>query len=180
VKQSEMGAYLTEAEVAQLLEAARRGQNGVRDYCLMLLAYRHGLEAAALAELRIEDVDIKEQKVHFPWRATHSVSSAPLLADECGAIQSYLAVRQEGRSSFLFVGDQGPMSPSTLAGIMGEIAERAGLKSTLKPGMLRISHAYHLLNGVTDARLLQRFFSHLNPKLTLTYMAPPSTRFTKP
>ena len=35
--------YLTEAEVERLIGAARkRGRNGARDGCAILLAYRHG------------------------------------------------------------------------------------------------------------------------------------------
>ena len=41
--------YLTEAEVERLIEAARkRGRNGARDACAILLAYRHGLWAQEL------------------------------------------------------------------------------------------------------------------------------------
>ena len=41
--------YLTEKEVDRLIEAARkRGRNGARDACAILLAYRHGLRASEL------------------------------------------------------------------------------------------------------------------------------------
>ena len=46
--------YLTEAEVERLIEAARkRGRNGPRDAAAILLAYRHGLRAAELCQLRV-------------------------------------------------------------------------------------------------------------------------------
>jgi type 1 fimbriae regulatory protein FimE len=45
--------YLTEREVERLIEAARRrGRNGARDAAAILLAYRHGLRAAELCQLR--------------------------------------------------------------------------------------------------------------------------------
>ena len=45
--------YLTETEVERLIEAARkRGRNGTRDAAAILLAYRHGLRAAELCQLR--------------------------------------------------------------------------------------------------------------------------------
>jgi integrase len=46
--------YLTEAEVERLIEAARkRGRHGgARDSAAILLAYRHGLRAAELCQLR--------------------------------------------------------------------------------------------------------------------------------
>jgi integrase len=54
--------YLTEAEVDRLIEAARkRGRNGARDAAAILLAYRHGLRAAELCQLRWSQIDLKHQ-----------------------------------------------------------------------------------------------------------------------
>jgi type 1 fimbriae regulatory protein FimE len=45
--------YLTEKEVERLIEAARkRGRNGSRDAAAILLAYRHGLRAQEVCQLR--------------------------------------------------------------------------------------------------------------------------------
>jgi Phage integrase family len=44
---------LTEKEVDRLIETARkRGRNGQRDAAAILLAYRHGLRAQELCQLR--------------------------------------------------------------------------------------------------------------------------------
>ena len=57
--------YLTEAEVERLIEAARkRGRNGARDACAILLAYRHGLRAAELCQLRWSQIDLKHGRLH--------------------------------------------------------------------------------------------------------------------
>ena len=54
--------YLTEAEVNRLIDAARkRGRNGARDACAILLAYRHGLRAA---ELRWAQIDLRHGRLH--------------------------------------------------------------------------------------------------------------------
>ena len=44
--------YLTEAEVDRLIEAARKNRWGYRDGTMILIAYRHGLRAAELVDLR--------------------------------------------------------------------------------------------------------------------------------
>jgi integrase len=49
--------YLTESEIAQFLAASKLGRHCVRDYCMMLLAYRHGLRVSELIDIRIADVD---------------------------------------------------------------------------------------------------------------------------
>jgi type 1 fimbriae regulatory protein FimB/type 1 fimbriae regulatory protein FimE len=57
--------YLTEAEVERLIEAARkRGRNGTRDGAAILLAYRHGLRAAELCQLRWSQIDLRQGRLH--------------------------------------------------------------------------------------------------------------------
>ena len=44
--------YLTEGEVERLMKAAMRNRWGHRDSTMVLVAYRHGLRAAELVDLR--------------------------------------------------------------------------------------------------------------------------------
>ncbi len=44
--------YLTEAEVARLTEAAKGNRYGHRDATMIAIAYRHGLRASELVDLR--------------------------------------------------------------------------------------------------------------------------------
>ena len=44
--------YLTEAEVGRLIEAARDNRWGHRDSTMLLIAFRHGLRASELVDLR--------------------------------------------------------------------------------------------------------------------------------
>jgi integrase len=43
--------YLTPAEIERLIKAAREGRWGLRDACLILTRYRHGLRAKEACEL---------------------------------------------------------------------------------------------------------------------------------
>jgi len=62
--------YLTEAEVERLIEAARkRGRNGPRDAAAILLAYRHGLRAAELCQLRWSQIDLRHGRLSIERRA---------------------------------------------------------------------------------------------------------------
>jgi integrase len=49
--------YLTEAEVERLTTAARTNRWGHRDGTMILVAYRHGLRASELVDLRWDQVE---------------------------------------------------------------------------------------------------------------------------
>jgi type 1 fimbriae regulatory protein FimB/type 1 fimbriae regulatory protein FimE len=51
--------HLTPDEVERLIEVAKNNRHGLRDALMVLLAYRHGLRAAEVADLRWEQVDFK-------------------------------------------------------------------------------------------------------------------------
>jgi type 1 fimbriae regulatory protein FimE len=57
--------YLTEREVERLIEAARkRGRNGARDACAIMMAYRHGLRASELCGLGWSQIDLRHGRLH--------------------------------------------------------------------------------------------------------------------
>jgi integrase len=57
--------YLTEKEVERLIKATRkRDCNGARDAAAILLAYRHGLRAAELCQLRWSQIDLQHGRLH--------------------------------------------------------------------------------------------------------------------
>ena len=45
--------HLTEAEVERLMEAKKGNRHGNRDATMILVAYRHGLRASELVDLRL-------------------------------------------------------------------------------------------------------------------------------
>jgi integrase len=56
--------FLTDTEMQRFLEAARQGRHGVRDYLLMLMAYRHGLRVSKLVDVRLRDIDLDTGRVY--------------------------------------------------------------------------------------------------------------------
>ncbi len=46
--------FLTESEMKKFLGASRKGRHGVRDHCLMLMAFRHGLRVSELDRYSLE------------------------------------------------------------------------------------------------------------------------------
>ena len=58
--------YLTPDEVAQLLRSAQKCRHGSRNHAMILIAYRHGLRASELVNLRWSDIDLERGTLY--WR----------------------------------------------------------------------------------------------------------------
>lgn len=169
--------YLTEPEIKRLLAAAKKGRHGERDFCLVLLAYRHGLRATELVDLRLSDLDLETGRI-FVRRVKGSVSAShPLPGDELRAIRSWLRARGEGRSPFLFLGERGPMTRWAVTYLVGVIGKRAGIEVDVHPHMLRHSCGYYLANRGYDTRLIQDYLGHKNIAHTVRYTKTAAVRF---
>ncbi len=73
--------HLTENEVKRLIEATASH----RDATMILLAFRHGLRAAELVDLRWEQVDFEMGVLHVRRAKAGTPSTHPLRARTAGA-----------------------------------------------------------------------------------------------
>src|SRR5215472_5215870 len=104
--------YLTEAEVERLMAAARKNRWGHRDATMILVAYRHGLRASELVDLRWDQVDFRTGSLHVRRVKQGTPSTHPILGDELRALRR-LQREQEPKSPFVFTSERG--SPFTTA-----------------------------------------------------------------
>ena len=58
--------YLMEAEVAKLIPAAEHNRYGHRDATMILVAFRHGLRASELTDLRWDQIDFSGSHASRP------------------------------------------------------------------------------------------------------------------
>src|SRR3984885_5100933 len=169
--------HLTEAEVERLMEAAKGKRHGHRDATMVLVAYRHGLRAGELVDLRWDQVDFKTATLHVRRAKKGTPSTHPILGDELGALRR-LQREQEPRLSFVFTSERG--APFTTAGF-ARMVERAGAGAKLgfkaHPHMLRHACGYALANKGHDTRALQAYLGHKNIQHTVRYTELASTRF---
>jgi integrase len=169
--------YLTEGEVEQLLEAAKRNRWGHRDATMLLVAFRHGLRASELVDLRWNQIDFRTATLHVRRVKQGTPSTHPILGDELRALRR-LQREQEPRSPFVFTSERG--SPFSTAGF-ARMIERAGLEAKFDfkphPHMLRHACGYALANRGHDTRALQAYLGHKNIQHTVRYTELSPTRF---
>lgn len=168
--------YLTETEVERLVEAARkRGRNGPRDVAAILLAYRHGLRAGELCQLRWSQIDLQHGRLHVN-RAKGGVESVhPLHGPELRALRPL-----RGASPYVFVTEAGaPVTTAWFLRMVQRTGRAAKLPFPVHPHMLRHSTGYKLANDGHDTRSLAHYLGHRNLQSTARYTALAPDRFAR-
>ena len=159
------------------MTVARKNRWGHRDPTMILVAYRHGLRAAELVDLRWDQVDLRTATLHVRRVKQGTPSTHPIIGDELRALRG-LQREQEPKSPFVFTSERN--SPFTTAGF-ARIVERAGVEARLgfkaHPHMLRHACGYALANRGHDTRALQAYLGHKNIQHTVRYTELSPTRF---
>ncbi len=169
--------HLTETEVEKLIKAAGKNRWGHRDATMILVAFRHGLRASELTDLRWDQIDFSSALLHVRRVKKGTPATHPIRGDELRALRR-LQREQDPASPFVFTSERG--SPFTTAGF-ARMLERAGkvAKFSFKahPHMLRHACGFALANKGHDTRSLQAYLGHKNIQHTVRYTELSPTRF---
>jgi integrase len=168
--------YLTETEIDRLIKAARANRYGLRDATMILMAFRHGLRAAELVDLRWEQVELARNAVLHVRRVKQGVPSVhPLQGDEMRALRE---LKRSASSPFVFTSERGaPFTTAGFAKMIVRAGEAAKLGFKGHPHMLRHACGYALANKGHDTRALQAYLGHKNIQHTVRYTELSPTRF---
>ena len=85
--------HLVSAEVDKLLAAVKGTRNAVRDRCLVILIFRHGLRVSEACGLKLSQVDTASRVLHVARLKNGLSATQPLRTDEVKAIKAWLAER---------------------------------------------------------------------------------------
>jgi type 1 fimbriae regulatory protein FimB/type 1 fimbriae regulatory protein FimE len=103
--------HLTEREVGRLIQAMKGNRWGHRDATMVFLAYRHGLRAAELVDLRWEQIELANALLHVRRVKQGSPATHPLTGRELRALRR-LQREQQPKSPFVFISERAVLSPS--------------------------------------------------------------------
>ena len=167
---------LTQHDVTALLDlGAVSTPEDLRDRAMMELLYATGLRVSELvmAEVALVNLDVGYLRV------TGKGAKQRLVPMGEGARQLLQQYMEEARprllskkktSRYVFVSRRGgPLTRQAFWKLLRRRAQRAGIRQTISPHMLRHSFATHLLEGGADLRTVQVMLGHADIATTQIY-----------
>ncbi|HCK2261269.1 TPA: tyrosine-type recombinase/integrase [Escherichia coli] len=146
--------YLTGKEVQAMMQAVCYGATGARDYCLILLAYRHGMRISELLDLHYQDLDLNEGRINIRRLKNGFSTVHPLRFDEREAVERWTLERANwkgaDRTDAIFISRRG--------------------------SRLSRQQAYRIIRDA-GTRLIQDYLGHRNIRHTVRYTASNAARF---
>ena len=131
----------------------------MRDRCLLLLIYRHGLlRVSEACGLKLSQVDLDDGVLHVQRLKKGLSTTQPLRSDEMRALKAWLVVRARMApdGDALFVSNRRtPINRRTVWVMLRGYGEQAGLLVEAHPHMLRHACGYALADRGADTRLIQ-------------------------
>lgn len=163
--------HLRPEEVNRLIAAARKlGRHGERDALAILLAFRHGLRASELCELRWAQFDLDRRQMHVKRVKAGKPSTQPLPGDEVRALRK---LQRGVAGDYVFANERGgPLDRSGFLKIVRRAGEEAGFTFPTHPHMLRHACGFYLANDrKADTRVIQDYLGHVSIQHTVGYTA---------
>jgi len=170
--------HLEPAEVLSVLRAAKA--KGAREWAMIVVAYKHGMRASEVCNLRLDDIDMKNgsivvERLKGSLRTTKALTEhrgEPLL-NELKALREWLRQRRDDGSDYLFVSQKGGrLDRSQFFRLFRTIASQAGLPAAKQhPHALKHSIASHLVSANVNLALVKQQLGHKSINSTMRYVA---------
>jgi integrase len=168
---------LSPSEVLGVLGAAK--QQSIRDWCFLLMCYRHGMRVSEACQLTVDDIDTRSWHVSIrrlkgsrhTIQAIEAHRGEPLL-NEQRALKEWLAVRPTDCGSALFTSKKGGhLSRSQAFRIFQALAQQIGLPSHRQHiHCLKHSLATHLVRGDMNLAKVQMALGHASITSSMRYV----------
>ena len=164
---TQLPKYLTQEQVKRFFAAIPKKNR--RDRALFLAIYRYDLRVAEAAELRLEDVDLRDNRISIERKKNGIPTQRQLYDDVKRAMRAYLRERIDTGDA-LFTGREGNLGVSSMQKLFKRYAKKAGLDPSFAIHCLRHSIAVHSLEtDYVDIKDVQDLLGHRAIQNTLVY-----------
>jgi type 1 fimbriae regulatory protein FimB len=174
--------HLVSTEIEKLMAVVKGTRNAVRDRCLLLLMFRHGLRVSEACALKLSQVDTESRVLHMVRLKQGLSTTQPLRGDELRAIKAWLAVRAKMKpntDAFFISERRTALSRKTAWLAIRTYGQLTGLSVDAYPPMLRHACGFALADQGADTRLIQDYLGHRNIQHTVRYTATSPARFER-
>ena len=163
-KESKLPKVISKEEILQIIE----NTNNLKHKCIVQLLYGSGLRRSELLNLKIEDIDSKRMLVRVVGSKGNKDRQTLLSKNALNDLRRYFTKYEP--KIYLFEGKNGmKYSGASVLKIVKSAAEKANIRITVTPHILRHSFATHLLESGTDLRQIQVLLGHSSSKTTEIY-----------
>ena len=176
-RQSHSRKALTPEEILKVLKIASESR---RNLAMILLAYRHGMRASEVCELRLSDLDLKNGQITIRRLKGSLTTTQPLtdhpgqpLLSEKRVLRAWLAERHDA-SHFVFTSQKGGrIHRSQFFRLFQSTAERAGLPSDRRhPHCLKHALGFSLVAANLNLACVKVALGHKSIASTAIYAVP--------
>lgn len=145
--------------------------------CIISLLYSAGLRRSELLALKPTDIDSKRMVIMIKGAKGNKDRNTLLSKTVLEDLRKYFMEYRP--REYLFEGEKsGQYSERSVGAIVKQAAQKAGIKVSVHPHMLRHSFATHLLEAGTDLRFIQALLGHRSNKTTEIYTHVATHQFT--
>jgi site-specific recombinase XerD len=169
----------TEEQVKTVLETTKRDKTpvGLRDYAILMLLATYGLRAGEVAQLRLNDIDWRAEKLHVRQTKTGNELFLPLVRAVGDALLNYLRRgRPQTELREIFLHARAPLGPfrggSSLYGVVAHRLKEAGIhvEGRHGPHAFRFARAVSLLRGTVPVKIIGDLLGHRSAESTEVYL----------
>ena len=168
---------LSGEEVDRLLAAPDGASpEGVRDGAMLELLYATGMRVSELVGLKSVQIQLREGAAFSLIQGKGDKTRLVPMGDQArNRVREYLetaraSMLRKRTSDYVFVTRRGgPMTRQAFWVRLKHWAQRANIRRTVSPHMLRHSFATHLLSGGADLRAVQAMLGHADISTTEIY-----------
>lgn len=157
-------------EVKSLFVAALQTKTKLRDQALLSCLYHLGLRLGEAINLKIEDLDLKENLVFIDKTKTGHQRKVPMNKTAKNHLLNYLNPSQE-QEEYLFKSTKinQSLSQSGAEQMVKRLAKTAKITKRVYPHLLRHSIATHLLSAGMELEKISQFLGHRSLESTERY-----------